>query len=82
MVRQETRMNPADGCDSASCAQRGMCGTIACRDASEPDVRRRFALRFSSVSEGRAVLSEMSLEPGGVVIRRVVLECVRIGRRV
>ena len=59
-----------------------MSGEVVRAERRRPDVRRRFTLRFSSVSEGRAVLSEMSLEPGGVVIRRVVLECVRIGRRV
>lgn len=36
---------------------------------------------FSSVTDWRVVMSEVSFERGSVVLWRVVLECVRLGSR-
>ena len=51
-----------------------------CREASEPEPQRRIALLFVSGRPGCGVITEVAFERGEVVLRRVVLECIRMRR--
>ena len=57
-----------------------MNGAVMCRETSEPEPQRRIALLFVSGRPGCGVITEVAFERGEVVLRRVVLECIRMRR--